>query len=480
MATTREQIDAIFHARRIAAFGVSSKGGKQGNLLLQAFLDIGFDGELIPIHPTAPEIMGLKAYPSIKAYGKTIDYAIISLHPSKVFDVVKDCVENGKAKGISIFSSGFSEQGEEGRHAEEEIAEYARTRGTRILGPNCMGIFAPSTKLSIFPALPSEKGIVGFISQSGSLAVHLNFMSAVKGIYFSKMISCGNSVDLDVPDFLDYLGWDVETKIITCYIEGIKDANRFLQVAREVSKRKPIIVWKVGDTPGGKRAAQSHTGSISGDSDLWEKAFNQAGIIRVNNLNEMIGHIGTFIHPYLPKNNQVAIVSGPGGPAVSSADACEKVGLQLASLSPDTKQLISQMLPQFGTSVNNPVDLSLAVAFDPTLIPRAVEVVGQDESVGSLMIYISTLQKPVLKKLVNIQEQIKKPIALIVCIDPVASFDGVESIRNLFNPIRPKKVPKTLLNLNEHGISVHLTEQDAAKALFALWKYQRYLYQNQD
>ncbi|NVM30552.1 MAG: CoA-binding protein [Candidatus Helarchaeota archaeon] len=478
MSQVVEQIDGLFHTRSIAVFGASAKGGRQGNLLLQGFIDIGFDGELIPIHPNATEVMGLKAYPNLKEYGKPVDLAVLSIHPAKVFDAVRDCVENGKARGIIIFSAGFREQGSEGKNLEEEIARYATARGTRIIGPNCMGLYAPSTKLSFFPGLPTEQGIVAFISQSGSLAVHLNFMAALKGIYFSKMISCGNSVDLDLSDFLEYLGADPETKVITCYIEGIKDGNRFIQVAKEVSKQKPIIVWKVGDTPGGQRAAQSHTGAISGDAEIWERVFDQAGIIRVNNLNEMIGHIGAFLHPFLPKGNRVAIISGPGGPAVSSADACEKAGLQLASIAPKIKQEMAEVLPEFGTSVRNPIDLSLAVAFDPTINSKAVAIVGKDENVDSLLMYVSTLQKSVLKGVLKAQEQIRKPIALVTSIDPTCSFQGAESIRTLFNPIRPKRVVKTLQELNENGISVHLTEQDAAKALVALWKYQQYLYQN--
>lgn len=247
------EIEALFHPQRIAAFGVSATAGKLGNLLLQSFIDLGFEGELIPIHPTASEIMGLPAYPSLEAYGNSIDLAIISVHPSKVFDAIKECVEK-EAKGIIVFSSGFSERGTEGKKLEEEIVEYARNRGTRIIGPNCMGLYSPASRISFFPGLPSEtSGEVGFISQSGSLSVNLAFDAALKGIYFSKMISVGNGADLNLTDFLEYLGQDSQTKIITCYVEGIKDGQRFLKVAREVSKKKPIIMWKVGETAGGKK-----------------------------------------------------------------------------------------------------------------------------------------------------------------------------------------------------------------------------------
>lgn len=473
-----EEIDALFHPQRIAAFGVSATAGKLGNLLLQSFIDIGFQGELIPIHPTAPEVMGLKAYPNLQSYPNSIDLAIISLHPSKVFDAIKECVEK-HAKGIIIFSSGFGEKGDEGKKLEDEIVQYARTHGTRLIGPNCMGLYSPANKVSFFPNLPSEEGEIGFVSQSGSLSVNLAFNAALKGIHFSKMISCGNGADLDLTDFLEYLGSDPAIKVIGCYIEGIKDGQRFLKVAREVSKKKPIIAWKVGETAGGKRAAHSHTGSIGGDPEVWKKIMDQAGILRVQNLTELVEHIAAFSHPYLPKGNRVVILSGPGGPAVSSADASERGKLILAPLAEETKQALSKILPEYGTSVANPVDLSLASALNTALHHQAGEIVGRDPNVDMLLFFISVLPKSVIKGLLKIQEQIKKPIAVVCPIDLLTSWDGVVAnrLKALFNPLDPKNAAEYLQKLNQNGISVYLTEQSAVKALAALWKYQQYLQQ---
>lgn len=476
-----KQIDALFHAKTIATFGVSAKGGKLGNLLLQAYLDIGFAGNLLPIHPVADEIMGLKAYTHIKAYGKTIDLAIIALHPNRVFEAVQDCVDNGKAKGIIIFSSGFSEKGMHGKEIEQQIVKYATSRGTRILGPNCMGLFSPALHLSFFPGLLPIAGQVGYISQSGSLAVQLAFAAALRGIYFSKSISIGNQADLDLCDFLEYLGWDPATTLITCYVEGIKDGNRFLRVARQVARKKPIIMWKVGVTASGSRAAQSHTGAIGGDAALWDRVLDQAGIIRVNNMMELLTRVGAFTNPYLPKGNRVAIISGPGGPAVSSADACEKAGLQLAELNQNIKRKIQEILPEFGTSVKNPVDLSLAVAFDEALNHKAAEIVGSDENVDCLLIFISLLQKSLVKGLIQVQKKIQKPIVLISPIDPATSMDveGGDKIKALFQPIRTKRVIQALQSLHQNGISIHLTEQDGANTLADLWKYHKFLQESQ-
>ncbi|MHA1263620.1 MAG: acetate--CoA ligase family protein [Candidatus Helarchaeota archaeon] len=472
-----QQIDALFHAQSIAILGVSARGGKLGNLLLQAYLDIGYKGELIPIHPQAKEIMGLRAYPNLEVYGKPIDLAIIALHPTKVFEAVKDCAEGGQAKGIIIFSSGFAEKSEEGRELQAEIVRYAQAKKVRILGPNCMGLFAPALRLSFFPGLLPIPGMIGFISQSGSLAVQIAFAAALKGIYFSKSISIGNQADLDLCDFLQYLGWDPDTRVIACYVEGIKDGNRFLRVAREVSKKKPIIMWKVGSTRGGRQAAQSHTGSIGGDQSLLERVLTQTGIIRVGNMLELLSRCAAFTQPYLPHGNQVAIISGPGGPAVSSTDACEKAGLELAKLSPETQAQIREIIPEYGTSARNPVDLSLAVAFDETLNHRAAEIVGRDPQVDCLLIYVSILQKTFVKGIIKVQQQVQKPIVLISPIDPSISMDveGADKIKALFHPIRSRNILKSLQSLYQNGITVHLTEQDGANTLAALYKYSKFL-----
>ncbi len=469
-----KQIDRIFHAESIAAFGVSAKGGKLGNILLQGYIDMGFEGALVPVHPTTSEIMGMRAYPSLASYGKPVDLAVIALHPKKVFDVVKECVEVG-VKGIIIFSSGFGELDVEGKQLQEEIVEYAKTHGTRVIGPNCMGLYSPTTKISIFPGLPTEAGGFAFLSQSGSLAVQVVCVAFLHGIKFSRAISFGNGADLDLTDFLEYLGWDPETKVISCYVEGVKDGNRFLQVAKAVSKKKPILIWKVGQTPGGKRAARSHTGSIGGDASLWDRMLEQAGITRIENVQDLMAYGGAFLNPYLPKGDRVAIISGPGGPAVSSADACERVGLKLANLTEETKERVRDILPEYGTSVQNPVDLSLAVAFEPSLNVQAPKIVGADPNVDSLLVYVSVLQKSIIKGLIKAQEDIRKPIAVVAIFDPMNNMPGADRIKSMFQPIRPKRAPAALEALYEHGISVHLTEQSAANTLAAMWRYSKFL-----
>jgi acyl-CoA synthetase (NDP forming) len=291
----------------------------------------------------------------------------------------------------------------------------------------------------------------------------------LKGIHFSTAISYVNGIDLNFNDFLEYLGEDPDTKIIACYMEGLDDGKRFIKLVKKI--KKPIIVWKAGVTPAGSKAAQSHTGSICGNNELWNNVFDQYGIIRVYNLEEMMSMIQTFINPMPVKNCRVAILSGPGGPAVSSADACVMNNLKLADMTDETKLRLQEVIPEFGSSISNPIDLSLQVQFDPMLEKNAYEVVGMDPNVDMMLIYLSMLN-PRYKDLIKLQDKISKPIALVSAINPNVSPDSFSDIiKRSFIHIRAKKVPKIISDLNKKGISLHPNEHLAAKALYNIYKF---------
>lgn len=468
-----DDINSIMNSKSAAFFGVSEISGKLGNLLLQAFIDIKFKGDLYPINPHAEEILGLKAYRSIQEISESIDLAIISLHPKKVLKAVQDCVEKG-VKGIIIFSSGFREKDSEGKDLEKKLIETIEDSITRIIGPNCMGIYSPSTNLSFFLGLSSESGSVGFISQSGSIANLLAILGSLNGIAFSRVISFGNGADLNFIDFLEYLGEDPETKIICSYVEGIEDGKRLVKLAKKISLKKPILIWKVGETESGKIAAKSHTGALCGSESIWESIFEQTGIIKVDNLQDLLNHILAFFNPYLPNGNRVAIISGPGGPAVSSADACEEAGLELASLSEETRTRISEILSEFGTSIKNPIDLSLQSVFNSSIQDKAIEIVGEDRGVDLILLYIGTLQKNIIHGLIKAQEKVKKPIAVVEAVNTIAIASHAP-LKNLYDTIDQKKFPDFMKLLYQAGISIHQTEQNAAKVLMNLVKYSKYL-----
>ncbi|MFB0561903.1 MAG: acetate--CoA ligase family protein [Candidatus Lokiarchaeia archaeon] len=463
-------IDALFNPRSIAVFGVSGKRIRLGNFLLQNFMDIGFDRTLYPICTDEEMILGLKSYPSLKDIDGPVDLIVISVHPDKVPQIIEEAVEKG-VKGAIIFTSGYREKDEEGRQREQEIVNIAKKGDLRIIGPNCMGFYCPSTKLSFFSGLSKESGPVAFISQSGSISNIVAFAGDINGLGFSKMISLGNSCDLNTNDFLEYLGDDPHTSVIACYLEGIKNGQRFLRLAKQISRKKPIIIWKVGSTESGAKAAGSHTGSISGNKEIWDAVFKQAGLIRAENLSELFGRMGAFINPYLPKGDRVAVISAPGGPAVSTADACEQAGLKLAELSEKTKEKLSEIIPDLGTSVSNPVDIGLIVAFDKNIYPRCTEIVGQDENVDMILIFHFVIDKENAEKLIEAQNKIRKPMAIATNIDQLKG----KHFGQLSKTMDAEEMPKILRRLYESGISMHSTEQDAAKTLMALLKYREFL-----
>ena len=463
------EIDDIFHSRSLAIYGVSRKGGL-GNILLQGFIDQEFP-KIFIVNPRITEsnvkIMGIPVFSDLKSIGEPVDLVICSTHPKFVRDIIIECGENG-VKTIIIFSAGFGEKNEDGKNAEEELLKIARKYQMRLIGPNCMGLYCPSSKLSFFPSLPTESGSLGFVSQSGSIANLMGFLAILKGINFSKAISYGNGIDLSFNDFLEYLGDDPATKIIACYMEGVNDGRRFIDLVKKI--KKPIIVWKAGVTPAGSKAAHSHTGSICGNNKLWNIVFDQYGVIRVYNLEEMISMIQAFIKPIPVTNCRVAILSGPGGPAVSSADACEMNNLKLAELTNETKLKLQELVPEFGSSISNPIDLSLQVQFDPILEKTAYEIVGMDPNVDMMLIWLSMLN-PRYKDLIKLQEKISKPIALVSAIDVNVSRDSFSGNIKRFIQIRAKKVPKIIKDMNQKGISIHPNENLAAKALYNIYQF---------
>ena len=464
------EIDSIFTPRSVALAGVSGKSNRLGNLLLYSLMDMGFAGPLYPVNPGDETVMGLPCYGKITDIDGPVDLVIVSVHPERVEAVLDDCAAKGVRAAV-IFSSGFREMGEEGRGKERRLVEKARSGGLRVIGPNCMGLYSPSAGLSFFPGMPKTKGKIAFLSQSGSLANIVGLFSVERSIAYSKMVSVGNAADLGVCDFLEYLGQDDETGLIALYLEGLDDGRRFLDLCREITRTKPVVLWKVGTTEGGKKAAGSHTGSLAGSEPVWDGACRQAGILRAHNLSELLGYFTALGNPRLPAGNRVAILSGPGGPAVSAADACGKEELVLAELSASTRSKLAEFVPEFGAGTGNPVDLSLTSSFDMTMYPRATELCGLDGGVDMLVEYIPVMRKEMMEGVAAAAEKIKKPVAVITSPE----FSALETPSGaLFGSLSRDELKALLSKMYAAGVSVHADEQEAAKVLAGLLWYGRY------
>ena len=376
---------ALFEPRSVAVIGVPREA-RPGQLFLQALLRPGYRGRIYPVNPNAQEILGLKCYPSVASLPETPDLAIVVAPTAAAVSVVQECAERG-VKAAVLFTAGFSELGtDEGREREAELVAAARRGGLRLVGPNCMGVYVPKTGLGSFPGMPSEQGPIAFVSQSGSLSNRLVWSGAERGLAFSKVISVGNQADLEASDFLDYLATDPETEIIAAYVEGAKDGRRLWRALAEAGRRKPLVVWKVGRTRSGARAANSHTGALAGEAEVWTGLLRQAGAIQVRDVDEMLDVLVALRHTGRPAGRRVAIVTGPGGPAVSAADACEEAGLELAELSTETQARLSSVIASAGTSVRNPVDIGLVLGGAAEMYRRAVEVTIGDPGVDAAVV----------------------------------------------------------------------------------------------
>lgn len=409
------ELHPIFHPRAVALLGASSGEGKVGRMFMERFLEAGFE-KLYPVNPREREIFGLETFSSLAEIPEPIDLALVLVPPRAVRKAVEECSACG-VKGIAVITGSIGDGGE---REVGEVVEIARKAGSRIIGPNCLGIYCPASKLP-YPMRPSmESGPVGVISQSGSFADLLTLMACENGVRFSKAVSCGNESDLTAVDFLAYLGEDPDTEVILAYLEGIKDGRRFYRLAREISKTKPIVVWKCGATTAGSRAAASHTGALSGSREIWKGVFRGAGIISVESLEETLDCLYALLHRRLPKGRRIALATGPGGPAVGTVDACIDLGLEIASISRQTRQRLAEIIPASGTSVENPVDLSIAAIVAPRMYAEVIRILARDENVDMLLV-IGTGGDEFSNVVRDAVREIGKPVAVSL-IHPMASL----------------------------------------------------------
>ncbi|KPJ50513.1 MAG: hypothetical protein AMJ38_01705 [Dehalococcoidia bacterium DG_22] len=356
-------LDYLFHPRSVAVAGASGRqrpwGG--GEMFVRALQAAEFAGPIYPLNPNAQQVHGLQCYPSLLDVPGPVDYIISSIPVKGVMELVEHAAAKG-VRAIHFFTAGFRETGEKERiELEQQILARARQAGIRLIGPNCMGLYCPSSGLSFNANFPREAGSVALVSQSGLNAGELVTYAVLRGLRFSKVISYGNASDLDESDFFEYCTADPETKIIISYIEGVKDGPRFLQAVRAASAAKPTILLKGGVTAAGTRAAHSHTGSLAGSTQVWEALCRQTQVLSVESLDELEDLAVTCLFLKRPAGRGVAIVVVGGGTSVLAADMAEKVGLNVPPLSQELQDELLEFTPIEGSSVRNPLDAAMAL-----------------------------------------------------------------------------------------------------------------------
>jgi acetyl coenzyme A synthetase (ADP forming)-like protein len=349
-------MDVFFTPNSIAVIGASQNPKKIGHAILNNLLRFGFKGKIFPMNPSAREILGFKTYPALTEVMEDIGLAVIVIPALRVPGALVECGKAG-VKSAVIISAGFKESGLEGMRLEEDIKRIAKENHIRILGPNCLGVINTSHHLNAtFAAGMLPEGRMSFFSQSGALGIAVLDWAIGNKIGFSKFISLGNKADLNEIDFLDYFRKDPETDVILGYIEDVVIGRRFLEVAKETTRTKPVILLKAGGTEAGARAASSHTGALAGSETAFDAAFRQTGIIRAEGIEDLFDIALSFSGRRLPSGRKLLIVTNAGGPGIIAADASERLGLELPMLSKESVDAVRPLLPP-NASIYNPVDL---------------------------------------------------------------------------------------------------------------------------
>jgi len=376
-----QQLHPIFEPRSVAVIGASNDASKFGGRAFLLPIESGYLGTLYPVNPQRSDIQGIHAYPSVLDVPDNVDLAVIAVVAPMVPQVMEECVKKG-VKGVVIMSAGFAEIGEEGQKLQDDVVRIAHDAGIKIVGPNSNGTWSSSVRLNLLFGTAPRRGRISFISQSGTMGHYLVELANGKGYGFSKFVSSGNQASLDVSDYLEYLAQDRYTRVIVLYLEGVKDGRRFLEVAKEVSKIKPIVAYKGGAGNAAARAAMSHTASLSGSDEIFDAACRQAGIIRCQEALHPFDLAQALAYQPLPKGKRVAVI-GSGGQCVTIAQACASLGLELPELDEDARRELMQVLPPHSPVPTNPVD-SVASELMMT-VPKMTEILAKLDYVDGII-----------------------------------------------------------------------------------------------
>ncbi|RLA99204.1 MAG: CoA-binding protein, partial [Deltaproteobacteria bacterium] len=351
-----DKLDLMFFPKSLAIIGASNVPGKWGSMITTSILGKGYKGKIFPVNPKQEIISGLKAYPRLDAIPEDIDLAILVIPARLIPDALRDCITKDIHAAV-IITSGFKETGKAGAALEEEITEIAKQGDLVFIGPNTMGIASEYNDLEAIPApMGAKEGGLGIISQSGNLGLQIMQWVAHKEIGLCFYAGTGNEALLKASDLLAYFGYRDEVKVIAMYIEGIENGIEFKEIARQVTKKKPVIALKAGRSQRGSKAAQSHTGSMAGSFAAYSAMFKQTGIIQVRTPYELLNVAGALTNLPVPRSNRVGIMSLGGGWGVIAADECEDAGLVLPDLSDDIIKDLDTHLPEFWNR-SNPIDI---------------------------------------------------------------------------------------------------------------------------
>ncbi len=431
-------LNEVFSPRGVAVVGASVSARMSfAELVLMSLKEAEFPA-IYPVNPNHKEILGLTCYANVKDIPGPVDYVVVSVPAGSILSLMDDCVVKG-VKAIQFFTAGFSESGEqEGADLEAQMLEKAESSGMRIIGPNCIGMFVPKSRVANDIGVPLEPGPVAFVSQSGGFAYNMPCNSASRGLKFSKVVSYGNALDIDECELLEYLGDDPDTEIVAAYIEGVKNGAEFAKILKKTAAKKPVVVYKGGKTEAGQRAAFGHTASMINSIDVFQALCTQLNTIQVENLDEMIDVLVAlrFTHP-LPKGIKIALVGAGGGTSVLAGDEIENSGLKMPEFTQGTKEELKQVLPFAGSIFTNPLDTPNMTS--PQAISDALAVLGKADEIEMVAYHFGYhpiskwgygrfASKDYLQEIVDVMkdavQKSKKPI--LMAVNPAINMQGMD------------------------------------------------------
>ena len=396
------KIKRFMEPSSVALIGVPRRAGRASFNILETLLQIGFEGKVYPVNPSADSILGVKAYPEVKALPPGIELAVIMLSREAVPGIVRECVEKD-IKAIAVVSEGFAEADERGKTLQDEIVRIATSHGVRILGPNSLGVVNNFHRFTTtFLPFPRKQIEVAFITQSGGLFEGFADFTA------GKAIDLGNMSDVEFADALEYFEDDLDTKVIALHIEGIRNGRKFMKTARRVNEKKPILALKTGRSELGARATFSHTGSLTGSDAVYDAVFKQLGIIRVENVDELGDITKALLHLPPLRGNKIGIITPTGAGAAMVLDAMTKHGFELAKLRNDTIEAIREYFPPWAPP-HNPIDMmAAAIAHEYKAVYQAsLEALLKDPGIDAILCIAGF---PTLKTIKNTVGAETKPV----------------------------------------------------------------------
>lgn len=470
-----KDFESAFYPHAVAIVGLSKSATRDNRVwssvwFILSYEELGFRGRIYPVNPKASEILGYKAYRSVASIPEPVDLVIVSVPVPALPGVLEDCIK-ANAKNIHIFTAGLEETGEEaGRELAKEVRQIISRGGLRVVGPNCMGLYVPEAGISSFLDVSTKSGPVSLISQSGG---HCNWFvhhGQDYGIYFDKVISYGNAYGFDSTDFLEYLSTDPKTRIICLYLEGVKDGNKLLRLVQNIHREKPVIIWKAGLTVAGSKAVASHTASLAGQQAVWQAFFAQSGAIQVFSMEEMAEIAMTFLYVTPPRGNRAALLTFGGGNSVAAADVCSREGLEVPTLSQDTRDKLREFIPISGTSIKNPLDTGF-MYMDLSLLDREINLITADPNIDFLIV-IPSLDEIRTKS----DEQVDSVMSYLSEL-ALAKPNGKPVVITFYSfrsdPWERKMRARLLFELSNKGIATYQNLNSAARALARFVRYHK-------